>query len=151
MIRATRMDPIRLQKQFSRFETACRKAGIKFTHQRREICRELAASDDHPSAETLHKRLTQKIPMLALDTVYRTLATFARHGLIHKVETAESQARFEVIYEHHHHAICNQCHEIIDFRWPSVDEVGLPEELKSWGKIDSRNVVAYGICRKCMK
>ena len=86
------MDQTRFQKQFSRFETACRKAGIKLTHQRREIYSELAASDDHPSAETLHRRLIQKIPMLSLDTVYRTLATFARHGLIHKVETAESQA-----------------------------------------------------------
>jgi Fur family transcriptional regulator, peroxide stress response regulator len=145
------MDPFRLQEQFSYFKTACRKTGLKLTHQRMEIYRELAASVDHPSAEVLHQRLTNQIPTLSLDTVYRTLATFNRHGLVHKVETRESQARFEVIFERHHHLICRHCLEITDFQWPSMDGVTLPEALRTWGKIDSRNVVAYGICKKCLK
>ena len=87
--------------------------------------------------------------MLSLDTVYRTLAAFTLHGLIHKVETVESQARFDGNDKRHHHAICNRCHEIIDFHCPSIDEVRLPEALASWGKIGSRNLVVYGICGKC--
>lgn len=137
--------------QFSRFQAACCKAGLKLTHQRLEVYRELAASTDHPSAETLYQRLIQKIPTLSLDTVYRTLATLALHGLVHKVETGESQARFEVITERHHHLICRHCAVIIDFHWPSIDQIALPEELRTWGQIENRNVVAYGVCRKCMK
>ena len=143
------MDQDKLQEHLSGFEAACRKAGLKVTHQRLEIYRELAASTDHPSSEVLYKRLIKKIPMLSLDTVYRTLATFNLYGLIHKVETVESQARFEVIYERHHHLICRQCREIIDFHWPSIDEAVLPDELSHWGKIDSRNIVVYGICNNC--
>ena len=145
------MNRERLRDQFSHFEAACRKAGLKLTHQRLEIYRELAASEDHPSAEALHKRLIRRIPTLSLDTVYRTLATFAGHDLIHKVETGESQARFEVVFKRHHHLICRHCLEIIDFQWPSMDDAELPEGLRSWGKIDGKNVVAYGICKKCLK
>ena len=141
----------RTGRQLRHFDDACRRAGLRMTYQRQEIYRELVASDDHPSVETLHARLAKKMPMLALDTVYRALATFARHGLIQKVETVESQARFDAKYERHHHAICSRCHEIIDFHCPSVEEITLPGMLESWGKIDSRNLVIYGICTKCLK
>ncbi len=143
------MDPAELQQQLNRFEAACRQDGLKLTHQRMEIYRELAASTDHPNAEILHRRLTRKIPMLSLDTVYRTLTTLWKHGLIQKVETIESQARFEVVFKRHHHLICRHCREIMDFQWPSIDDVKLPDDLMHWGKIDSRNVVIYGICKHC--
>jgi Fur family peroxide stress response transcriptional regulator len=131
------------------FKEACRRAGLKLTHQRLEILRELALSNDHPSAEVLHSRLTKRIPTLSLDTVYRTLATFNQYGLAQKVETAESQARFEIVHERHHHLICRHCHEIVDFHWPSIDDLALPETVGVWGRIDSRNAVIYGVCRKC--
>ena len=145
------MDQERPQEQFSRFQAACRRAGLKLTHQRLEIYRELTASTDHPSAEALYQRLIRRIPTLSLDTVYRTLATLARHGLVHKVETGESQARFEIVFDRHHHLICRECLQILDFQWPSIDQVTVPETLQFWGEIESRNVVVYGICAKCRK
>jgi Fur family peroxide stress response transcriptional regulator len=145
------MDPEKAHESLVLFEAACRRASLRLTPQRREIYRELAISDDHPSVDMLHRRLSGRFPTLSLDTVYRTLATFARHGIIHKVETGESQARFEVALHRHHHLICRQCLEIIDFRWPVIDDAALPEACRSWGRIESCSVVAYGICRKCMK
>ncbi|KAB0671861.1 transcriptional repressor [Oryzomonas sagensis] len=139
-----------LQKQVQQFGEACREAGLKLTHQRLEIFSELVRSPDHPSAEALHQRLRKKIPTLSLDTVYRTLATFARHGMITKVETVESQGRFEVTLAPHHHLICSRCNTIMDFQWPSMDETPLPETVKEWGRIDNRSVVAYGICKNCL-
>jgi Fur family peroxide stress response transcriptional regulator len=131
------------------FIAACRSTGLKLTHQRLEIYMELATSSDHPSAETLHHRLMKRIPTLSLDTVYRTLATLHLHGLIQKVETAESLARYEVLHERHHHLICKRCHRIFDFFWPSFDAAALPEEIVSWGMIESKNIVVYGICNRC--
>lgn len=139
-----------LEEQLRRFVDACREAGLKLTHQRLEIFSELARSVDHPTAEALHQRLRRKIPTLSLDTVYRTLATFARYGIINKVETVESQARFEVTLVRHHHLICSTCNTIMDFQWPLVDEATLPEEIAGWGKVDNRSVVIYGICKNCL-
>lgn len=133
------------------FEKACRDAGLRLTHQRLEIYRQLATSTDHPSAETLHQRLRRDNPTLSLDTVYRTLAVFAHHGIINKVETVESQSRFEAKRMRHHHLICSRCKEIIDFQWHHIDEAPLPEETRSWGRIDNKNVVIYGVCNKCLE
>jgi Fur family transcriptional regulator, peroxide stress response regulator len=140
-----------LAERLKAFERACRDAGLRLTHQRREIFRELALAIDHPSAETLHQRLRKKIPTISLDTVYRALATFSSHGLINKIETIESQARFEATGIRHHHLICSKCKEIIDFQWQSIDGASLPEEIRTWGRIDSKNVVVYGVCTKCLE
>ena len=131
-------------------EEALKAAGLRLTHQRLEIYRELVASCDHPSAETLHQRLRKRIPTLSLDTVYRTLATLAEQGLINRVETLESQARFEATSRRHHHLICRKCGKIADFQWPDIDSAALPQEISEWGRIDLKNVVIHGICRNCL-
>jgi Fur family peroxide stress response transcriptional regulator len=133
------------------FAEACRQAGLRLTPQRLEIFRELAEATDHPSAEDLHHRLRSKFPPISLDTVYRTLGTFAQHGLIHKVETAESQGRFEVRRTRHHHLICSRCKEILDFTWEAFDAAQLPDEIAGWGHIENRNAVVYGVCSKCQR
>ncbi|OPY07764.1 MAG: Peroxide operon regulator [Syntrophus sp. PtaB.Bin001] len=132
------------------FDKECRKAGLKVTLQRQEIFEELRLSTDHPSAEALHERLRIKLPNLALDTVYRTLTTFANKGLINRVETAESLGRYEAIHSRHHHLICRRCGEIKDFTWSLLDEASLPDNVGNWGRIDSKNIVIYGLCDKCL-
>lgn len=139
-----------IEQQLSAFAKACRQAGLRVTHQRQEVYRELAQAEDHPSAEALHHRLRERFPTLSLDTVYRTLATFAGCGLINKVDTVESQGRYEASFSRHHHLICSRCKEIIDFQWQLLDSASLPQEIRSWGRIDNTNVVVYGVCRKCL-
>lgn len=86
---------ISLKEKMAAFEVVCKKAAMKLTQQRFEIFRELAMASDHPAAERLYKRLLKRLPTLSLDTVYRTLATLENYGLIRKIQTPESQARFE--------------------------------------------------------
>ncbi|MCD6580805.1 MAG: transcriptional repressor [Desulfuromusa sp.] len=144
------MKPI-IKNQLDVFAEACREKDLRLTPQRLEIFKELAQATDHPTAETLHQRLIQGMPTLSLDTVYRTLGTFAKLDLINKVETSESQAHFEVSQVQHHHLICRKCKEIIDFQWQHIDNASLPEEVHSWGRIDRKNIVVYGTCHKCLK
>ena len=146
---SNKLQQANLEKKLRDFEQACRGADLKLTHQRLEIFRELALAVDHPSAETIHKRLKKRLATLSLDTVYRTLATLEKHRLITKVETVESQARFEADMDRHHHAICRQCGAITDFNWRSFDEVQLPQEISGWGRIDKKNITLHGICEKC--
>jgi Fur family transcriptional regulator, peroxide stress response regulator len=141
----------KILEKLAAFESACRKAGLRLTHQRLEVYRELAIADDHPTAEILYQRLRRNMPTISLDTVYRTLATFESHGLIGKVDTVESQARFEATGIRHHHIICRKCREIMDFQWRQIDDAALPDEISQWGRIDNRNVVVYGVCGSCLE
>jgi Fur family transcriptional regulator, peroxide stress response regulator len=140
-----------LSAQLEEFETSCRDLGLKVTHQRVEVFRALFMSTDHPTADILYQRLRKKLPMISLDTVYRTLATLAKYGLINRVETPESLARFEIAQIQHHHMICRSCGEIKDFIWSIIDKTALPDEVQTWGKIDNKSMVVYGICKKCLK
>lgn len=44
----------------TRFEQACRDAGVRLTHQRMEIFREVAQAVDHPDAELVYKRVRER-------------------------------------------------------------------------------------------
>lgn len=138
-----------LSQMMTTFEKACRKADLKLTHQRLEIYRELVLADDHPSAEMLYKRILERLPTISLDTVYRTLATLEKHGLITRVQTVESQARFEARTIRHHHAVCSSCGAITDFTWDSFDKTPVPAELQGWGRVAKRNAILEGICNAC--
>ncbi|MEJ2199543.1 MAG: Fur family transcriptional regulator [Desulfuromonadaceae bacterium] len=131
------------------FEKAFRASGLKITHQRMEIYRELARAKDHPAAETLHKRLQQKIPTISLDTIYRTLSSLEQHGLICRINSREKQARYDADRRRHHHLVCTQCKQILDFQWEAFDRSEPPAELKHWGRLLRRDVILYGICGKC--
>ena len=137
-------------EQIAAFEETCRAHGLKITHQRLEIYRALLESTQHPSAETLYKGLVQRIPSLSLDTVYRTLATFEELGLVTRVQTVQSQTRYEAQVMHHHHLICDKCKSIFDFQWQGFDDIGVPEEVSRLGRISSRNVTLKGICNACL-
>lgn len=138
-----------LQKKLARLKERCQEKGLNLTHQRMEIFRELASAADHPSAETLYARLKKTLPTLSLDTVYRTLATFEEHGLATRVQTFESQARYEAEMEHHHHAICSECGKITDFHWGALDKIKVPSEITGWGRIDNQQITLHGVCGKC--
>jgi len=138
-----------LEQTMQQFVTACKQAGLKVTHQRTEIYRHLLLEPDHPSAEILHKRLLPSLPSISLDTVYRTLTTLEQHGLVSRIQTAESQARFEAVYAPHHHLICSRCKRVVDFQWPAIDRLDLPADVSNWGQIDSKTIVVYGTCMHC--
>ena len=144
-------DKSSIQKKLAHFENTCSELGLKLTHQRMEIFRELASATDHPSAETLYSRLQQTLPTLSLDTVYRTLATFEKHNLVSRVQTVESHARFEAEMGHHHHVICSQCDAIADFDWRAFDRNELPEQITAWGKVEKVQVTMHGTCTKCLR
>jgi len=138
-----------LEQTIQRFTTACKQAGLKVTHQRIEIYRQLLLTPDHPSAEMLHKRLLATLPSISLDTVYRTLTTLEQHSLVSRIQTVESQARFEAVYTPHHHLICSRCKQVCDFHWPAIDSLDMPADTSQWGQIESKSIVAYGICSTC--
>jgi len=131
------------------FENRCREKGLKITHQRLEIYRELLAATDHPSVEAVFQRVRKRIPTISIDTVYRTLALLEQSGMIHRIQTAEGPARYESDHGLHHHLICNRCHEVVDFNWESFDALAPPPAIKDWGLIQGKNIVITGICQQC--
>ena len=107
-----------LERRMDRFVEAGRRSGIKLTHQRTEIFREVAGSDEHPDAETVYQRVCKRVTGISRDTVYRTLATLESEGLIRRTEVLGGPTRYDANTERHHHFVCTKCGLVKDFsRW----------------------------------
>lgn len=127
----------------------CKQTGLKLTQQRVEILRELASTKTHPSAEMVYHSVRERLPGVSLDTVYRTLSTFEKLGLVDKLNVSQEQSRYDADRSLHHHMVCRCCKEIYDFSWNDIHTQALPEDVTDWGEPDGVHVVVTGICRSC--
>jgi len=138
-------------RRFDQFRAACRKAGVKLTHQRLEIFREIASSTEHPDAETVFRGVRARIPTVSLDTVYRTLWLLDGLGLITTLGPRRESVRFDPNLEHHHHYVCVQCGLAKDFESADLNVLAIPASVKKFGSVMATHVEVRGLCAACAK
>lgn len=138
-----------IEQRVRRFEQVCRDAGVKLTHQRVEIFREVARTVDHPDAETVHRRVRERIPTVSLDTVYRALWLLADLGLIAILGSSRERTRFDANLDRHHHFVCTRCGLTRDFYCEELDEPELPRSVRALGSVELTRVEVRGVCVEC--
>jgi Fur family transcriptional regulator, peroxide stress response regulator len=126
-----------------------RQQGMRLTHQRLEVVRELAGTDTHPDVETLYRGVLQRVPTISLDTVYRTLATLADLGFITRVTATAGPTRYDGNTSHHHHFVCTRCGLVRDIVDRELDAVRAPARTSAFGSVSAVEVQLRGICRHC--
>ena len=140
-----------LESRMKAFVAMCREHGIVATHQRTEIYRELAGTAEHPGAEAIYRRVRARIPVISLDTVYRTLRLLESKGVISRAGFAEDRTRFDGNTDRHHHFVCTECGLIGDFYSDALDRFSVPPEVSEMGSVDGVYVELRGRCRKCQQ
>ena len=138
-----------LERRLNHFKTAAKAAGIKLTHQRLEIFREVAASLEHPDAEAVFRAVRKRMPTVSLDTVYRTLWTLNDLGLITTLGPRRESVRFDANLDRHHHYLCVRCGRALDFVSAEFDRLRVPEAVKGYGSVVATHVEVRGVCGKC--
>jgi Fur family transcriptional regulator, peroxide stress response regulator len=138
-----------IDARMAAFMEACRREGVKITHQRMEIFREVASTEEHPDAEQIFTHVRERIPFVSLDTVYRALALVEQLRLVSRVHVVSDRARFDANTHPHHHYICSRCGLIRDFCSEEVDNLKIPTEIKSWGTVVSQRLQVEGTCVNC--
>lgn len=132
------------------YKAALRNKGIKLTHQRMIIFQEVAESEEHPSAESVCNAVRRKLPMISLDTVYRTLWMLQDLGLI-KIIGGRDRVRLDGNTRPHHHFVCNECGLMRDFRSNEFDQLKIPKEVENFGNGETVYIEIKGICTECLK
>lgn len=145
------IEDLSIEKRLDEFIHKCREAGLKVTPQRIEIYKEIVKSKTHPSTETIYHKIKNILPSISFDTVNRTLLTFAEMGIIEVVDCTGDARRFDPNIKKHHHFLCRQCGDIIDFFCEQFDNLDAPQEIKEWFMIDKIKVIIEGVCKKCQK
>jgi Fur family peroxide stress response transcriptional regulator len=142
---------VELSQMLDRFEKLCKSRGLRITHQRAEIYRALIQRSDHPTTEKIFNRVRRNLKTISLDTVYRTIGTFEKHGLIKRVRHIDNTTLYDHNLANHHHLVCSRCNKIEDFYWPDFDRMKPPASVSGWGQTGIKHVVIDGLCTSCSK
>ncbi|MFH2068112.1 MAG: transcriptional repressor [Candidatus Omnitrophota bacterium] len=145
------MKKIDIHQAMSFFEDKCRSYGLRITPQRTLIYKELLKATDHPSVDTVMVKVRKVMPNVSFDTVYRTVLSFAKIGIVNMVGGYGGARRFDPNIGEHHHFRCTKCDRIIDFYSPSFDALKIPEDVKRKFNVLNKKVLLEGICEKCDK
>jgi Fur family peroxide stress response transcriptional regulator len=139
----------KVKQRMVHFEEVCRNSGMKLTHQRIEIFREVAQTGDHPDAEMVYQGVRKRMPTVSLDTVYRTLWLLKDLGLITVLGSAHEKTRFDANLSPHHHFVCIRCGLMQDLFCKEFDKIKPPKSIKALGQPETTNVEVRGICLEC--
>lgn len=140
-----------LAARLARFQAVCRDAGVRLTHQRIEIFREVASSRDHPDAETVFRGVRARVPTVSLDTVYRTLWLLEKLGLVKTLGSRCDPTRFDAKLDSHHHFICGSCGCVRDFESAEFDALSVPDDVGRLGDVSRVHVEVRGWCAECAR
>ena len=108
-------------QQLDHVITLLRDEGFRITPQRTAIVDYLLKTDDHPSAELIHKVVRKRYPMVSLSTVYKTLDLLREKKMVNEIEV-DGESRFDAHTDEHINLVCLRCGKIED-----VDEDTLAE------------------------
>ena len=98
-------------QQLEQIVNTLREEGFRITPQRTAIVDYLLKTDDHPSADHIHKTIQKKYPMVSLSTVYKTLDLLKKKKLINEIE---GEARFDAHTDEHINLVYMNCGKIDD-------------------------------------
>jgi len=125
---------------------------LRNTPQRKVVLEVVNESCDHPTAETIHKRASQKMSGLSLATVYRNLNILSELGQIRHLSSPIGPDHFDFNLSEHCHFYCKSCNEMSDIPISCApDSKALMSPVECGYQIESHSLCYVGICPKCQK
>lgn len=123
-------------------------AGLRLTKQRLTIYRELESCDDHPDVDYLFRVVKRTVPKISLFTVYRTMNVMEAAGLIWRVTTWKSHARYGAGVDAHAHFLCETCGRIENV---DVGDIGFLRRKaeNAFGPIGRVDLIFHGTGKCC--
>jgi Fur family peroxide stress response transcriptional regulator len=141
----------KVEHRLEQLKAVAKKVGVKLTHQRLEIFRELAATEKHPDADSIYRAVQQRMPTVSVDTVYRTLWMLHDLGLVTTLGPQGGGVRFDANLEQHHHYVCVRCGLVSDFDSEELNGLRVPDAVRQIGSIVDAHVEVRGLCADCQK
>jgi len=126
-----------------------KKSGVRITPQRHAVLEYLLTSMSHPTADEIYKALENKFPNMSVATVYNNLRILREIGLVRELTYGDDSSRFDSNMREHYHIICKDCGEIVDFHYPTLDEIESLAEKVSGFEISHHRLELYGKCKEC--
>jgi len=135
-------------QQLEELVSSLREEGLRITPQRIAIVDYLLKTEEHPSAEHIHKTIQKKYPMVSLSTVYKTLDLLKEKKLVNEIEV-DGEARFDAHTNEHINLVCINCGKIEDVDEDSLKDIQIRAAKKSKYLIVKGSFELFGYCNSC--
>jgi len=135
-------------QQLGELVASLREEGFRITPQRIAIVDYLLKTEEHPSAEHIHKTIQKKYPMVSLSTVYKTLDLLKAKKLVNEIEVG-GEARFDAHTDEHINIVGMNCGKIEDVDEDSLKEIQNRAAKKSKYLVVKSSFELFGYCNNC--
>ena len=139
-------------RPFGQTRQALNAQGLRITNQRTLILDVIRRGQGHLDADEIYRQAREKESRLSLSTVYRTLQTLKKLGLIEELHFDEAHHHYEMkAPTEHHHIACLGCGKVIEFNLSLSRYIkrNIPE-AKGFD-ITETEVRMSGYCADCRK
>lgn len=124
--------------------------GMRLTPQRIAICKCLFETDSHPTATMIYDQVEAQYPSLSLMTVYNTLNTLVKLGLVNELGNAgDDNIHYDGNITPHINLACIECHKIVDITSPRTFDLGNEIGINSGYQLLGVRMMYYGLCPNC--
>jgi Fur family ferric uptake transcriptional regulator len=124
--------------------------GLRKTNQRALILDVIHEGQGHLDADEVYRRARKKRPRLSLSTVYRTLQTLKRLGLVEEVHLDEAHHHYEIKSStEHHHLVCLGCGKVVEFECSMSQKMKEEVSREKGFQVINTEVRMTGYCPSC--
>ncbi len=127
--------------------------GLRLTHQRRVLAELLESSEEHLDAEAIYQLARRKDPQIHRATIYRTLKTLKKLGLIDELDLMHASGDRHY-YEirpsvFHFHLVCMRCGSVSEPSGEFWEAVRVRVQNETGFKPEMVRLEVGGQCRAC--
>jgi Fur family ferric uptake transcriptional regulator len=126
---------------------------LRSTPERFAVLDTILQIQGHFDADSLYYRMITKGIKISKATVYNTLDLLQECGLVSKYRFVENTSRYEKAFgrPQHHHLICLECGDIIEFVSDSLDRLQGEVCNEKGFALQSSTLQIFGTCSRCRK
>ena len=128
-----------------------RDAGYKLTTARATVLGVIESHEGHMTSAEILEAVAGRDATIGRASVFRTLDLLTRLAIIRPTYTAGSSTPTYVLMPdgHHHHIVCVQCHQTIEFQDCGLGVLGERLEHEFGIKLTGHLLEFYGVCTDC--
>jgi Fur family transcriptional regulator, ferric uptake regulator len=115
------------------------------------VVRALASAAAPVSAQDLERQI-RRSGHIGRASIYQVLELLGRHGLVHRLDLGDGQARYlpaDASEPERHYLLCRQCGRLVTLALDGLDRRISREAGRLGVEVDPRPLVLHGVCAEC--
>ncbi|HWC99786.1 MAG TPA: Fur family transcriptional regulator [Candidatus Sulfopaludibacter sp.] len=137
-----------MSKLRQELDAAFSNARLRPTTQRYAVLEFLVRHPVHATAEDIFHAVNRGDPRASRATIYNSLHSLARAGLVREVVSEGKAARFDASLHRHHHFLCEQCGAVEDIAWFDLPAPAVKAPLAG-RSVRNFEILFRGTCESC--